>query len=32
MLRDNKSAVINTTIPPSALKKKHNAIVYVKLL
>ena len=28
MLRDNKSVVINTTIPSSALKKKHNAIAY----
>ena len=25
MLGDNKSVVINTTIPSSALKKKHNA-------
>ena len=28
MLVDNKSVVINTTIPSSALKKKHNAIAY----
>ena len=28
MLGDNKSVVINTTIPSSALKKKHNAIAY----
>ena len=25
---DNKSVVINTTIPSSALKKKHNTIAY----
>ena len=28
LLGDNKSVVINTTIPSSALKKKHNAIAY----
>ena len=28
MLGDNKSVVLNTTIPSSALKKKHNAIAY----
>ena len=28
MLGDNKSIVINTTIPSSALKKKRNAIAY----
>ena len=28
MLGDNKSVVINTTIPSSALKKKHHAIAY----
>ena len=28
MLGNNKSVVINTTIPSSALKKKHNAITY----
>ena len=28
MLGDNKSVVINTTIPSSVLKKKHNAIAY----
>ena len=28
MLGDNKSVVINPTIPSSALKKKHNTIAY----
>ncbi len=28
MLGDNKSVVLNTTMPSSALKKKHNAIAY----
>ena len=28
MLGDNKSVVLNTTIPSSTLKKKHNAIAY----
>ena len=28
MLGDNKSVVINTTIPSSVLKKKHCAIAY----
>ena len=28
LLGDNKSVVLNTTIPSSALKKKHNAIAY----
>ena len=28
MLGDNKSVVMNTTIPSSALKKKHCAVAY----
>ena len=28
MLGDNMSVVLNTTIPSSQLKKKHNAIAY----
>jgi hypothetical protein len=28
MLRDNMSVVLNTTVPSSVLKKKHNAIAY----
>jgi hypothetical protein len=28
MLGDNKSVVVNTTVPSSALKKKYNAIAY----
>ena len=28
---DNKSVVINATIPTSTLKKKHNAIAYHKV-
>ena len=28
MLGDNKSAVVNTTIPSSALKKKHQMVAY----
>jgi hypothetical protein len=28
MLGDNMSVVLNTTVPSSALKKKHNAIAY----
>jgi hypothetical protein len=28
MLGDNMSAVLNTTVPSSVLKKKHNAIAY----
>ena len=28
MLGDNQSVVLNTTMPSSALKKKHNAIAY----
>ena len=32
MLGGNKSVVINTTIPSSALKKKHNAIAYHHVL
>ena len=28
MLGDNKSIVLNTTMPSLALKKKHNAIAY----
>lgn len=30
ILCDNKSAVLNTTLPSSTLKKKHNAIAYHK--
>ena len=28
MLRDNKSVIMSTTVPSSALKKKHNAVAY----
>ena len=28
---DNKSDVLNTTLPPSTLKKKHNAIAYHRI-
>ena len=28
LLVDNQSVVINTTLPSSCLKKKHNAIAY----
>ena len=28
MLGDNMSVVLNTEVPPSVLKKKHNAIAY----
>jgi hypothetical protein len=28
MLGDNMSEVLNTTVPPSVFKKKHNAISY----
>lgn len=28
MLGDNRSTVFNTTMPPSMLKKKHNAMAY----
>jgi hypothetical protein len=28
VLCDNKSVVLNTTLPSSTLKKKHNAIAY----
>jgi len=28
LLGDNKSVVLNTTVPSSILKKKHNAIAY----
>ena len=28
MMRDNMSVVLNTTIPSSMLKKKHNACAY----
>jgi hypothetical protein len=28
MLGDNMSVVLNTTVPSSILKKKHNAIAY----
>ena len=31
LLGDNKSVVLNTTIPSSALKKKHNAIAYHRI-
>ena len=30
ILCDNKSAVLNTALPSSTLKKKHNAIAYHK--
>jgi hypothetical protein len=28
MLGDNMSVILNTTVPSSVLKKKHNAIAY----
>jgi len=28
MFGDNKSVIINTTMPSSQLKKKHNAVAY----
>jgi hypothetical protein len=28
MLSDNMSVVLNTSVPSSVLKKKHNAIAY----
>jgi hypothetical protein len=28
MIGDNMSVVLNTTVPSSVLKKKHNAIAY----
>jgi len=31
MIGDNRSVVINTTIPSSMLKKKHNAIAYHRI-
>jgi hypothetical protein len=31
MFGDNKSVVINTTMPSSQLKKKHNAIAYHRI-
>ena len=31
LLIDNKSVVINSTLPSSTLKKKHNAIAYHKV-
>jgi hypothetical protein len=31
MLGDNMSVVLNTTVPSSVLKKKHNAIAYLRL-
>jgi hypothetical protein len=31
LLVDNKSVVINSTMPSSTLKKKHNAIAYHKV-
>ena len=31
LLIDNKSVVINSTMPSSTLKKKHNAIAYQKV-
>jgi hypothetical protein len=31
MLRDNMPVVLNTTVPSSILKKKHNAIAYHSL-
>jgi hypothetical protein len=31
MLGDRMSAVLNTTVPSSVLKKKHNAIVYQRV-
>ena len=30
MLGDNMSVILNTTIPSSMLKKKHNAVAYQK--
>jgi hypothetical protein len=31
MLGDNQSVVLNTTVPSSILKKKHNAIAYHRI-
>jgi hypothetical protein len=31
MLGDNISVVLNTTVPSSVLKKKHNAIAYYRV-
>ena len=31
LLGDNKSVVLNTTVPSSVLKKKHNAIAYHRI-
>jgi hypothetical protein len=31
MLGDNMSVVLNTTVPSSILKKKHNAIAYQRV-
>jgi hypothetical protein len=31
MLGDNMSVVLNTTVPSSVLKKKHNAIAYLRV-
>jgi hypothetical protein len=31
MLGDNMSVVLNTTVPSSLLKKKHNAIAYHRI-
>jgi hypothetical protein len=31
MLDDNMSVVLNTTVPSSVLKKKHNAIAYYRV-
>jgi hypothetical protein len=30
MLGDNMSVVLNTTIPSSVLRKRHNAIAYLR--
>ena len=31
MLGDNQSVVLNTTVPSSILKKKHNAVAYHRI-
>jgi hypothetical protein len=31
MMGDNKSVVLNTSMPSSALKKKHNAVAYHRI-
>ena len=31
MLRDNNSVILNTTVPSSTLKKKHNALAYHRI-